>query len=88
MNRQDIHRRVIRHYGMPAQLEKVSEELRELDKEIWRWLDKEDNKFELLGELADVCNMIEQLAIIFDFKHIEIETEQNRKMLRTIKRLK
>ena len=88
MNRNDIHRQVIEHFGIPAQLEKMSEELRELDEELWRWMDKEDNKLELLGEFADVLNMCEQFKIIAAeilkiFTLDEVESAQNFKMFRT-----
>lgn len=89
-NRQEIHKQVIEHYGWVSQLGKLSEELREFDKEIWKYLNSPNNKEELLGEFADVLNMCEQFKIIVTemeniFTLDEIEIVQDFKMFRTKK---
>lgn len=89
MGRAEIHKRVIEHYGEKAQLGKAMEELVELQCELLNYtgLGVRDNRDKILSELADVCNMIEQIAIIFEFMGLEIVTEQNQKMIRTLKRI-
>ena len=87
MTRHDIHKKIIEHYGIGLQLEKASEELRELDKEVWIYADKENNRQAVLTEIADVLNCIEQLKLMLDISDAEIEQEQNRKMQRTLNRM-
>jgi NTP pyrophosphatase (non-canonical NTP hydrolase) len=91
INRHKVHERVIEHFGWVAQMTKLSEELREFDTEIWEYLNSPNDKDKLLSEFADVLNMIEQFEIIAKklklFEHLEVDKEQNRKMIRTLKRI-
>jgi hypothetical protein len=91
INRNKVHERVIEHFGWVAQMSKLSEELREFDKEIWDYLNSPNNVDKLLSEFADVLNMIEQFEMIAKklnlFTHLEVDKEQNRKMLRTLERI-
>lgn len=79
--------KIIKHYGEASQHEKASEELRELDKEIWRYMDTGDNATERLSELADVCNMLVQLQIMWDIHGDDLMAEMDRKMQRTLERI-
>lgn len=89
MTRQQIHKQVIEHFGVVAQLKKTVEEIQELLDEICSsHVIRED----VLSELADVRNMTEQLpdiiykiAIDFGLNESEIEEKQDYKMLRTKK---
>ena len=86
MNRIDIHKRVIEHYGNIKQIDKAKEELIELRDELitfFAWGTKEEVK----SEMADVLNCIEQLKIMLDISDAEIEQEQDRKMQRTLERM-
>lgn len=91
INRHKVHERVIKHYGWVAQMTKLSEELQEFDSEIWDYLNSPNNKDKLLSEFADILNMIEQFEIIAKqlelFEHLEVDKEQNRKMIRTLERI-
>jgi NTP pyrophosphatase (non-canonical NTP hydrolase) len=91
INRHKVHERVIEHYGWVEQMAKVTEELKEFSDEIWEYLNSNNNKDKLLSEFADVLNMIEQFEIIAKqlslFTHPEVDKEQNRKMIRTLKRI-
>lgn len=91
INRHKIHERVIEHFGWVAQMTKLSEELQEFDNEIWDYLNSPNNVDKLLSEFADILNMIEQFEIIAKqlglFEHLEVDKEQNRKMIRTLQRM-
>lgn len=91
INRHKVHQRVIEHYGWTEQMAKLTEELKEFSDEIWDYLNSPNNKDKLLSEFADVLNMIEQFEVIAKqlelFEHLEVDKEQNRKMLRTLQRI-
>jgi len=92
MDRIEIHQKVINHFGITLQLKKVVEEIDELMIE----LDKENKSIAAItSELADVCNMTEQLPIIvnkiqelYRIDTKELVEEQNFKMWRTEKIIK
>jgi NTP pyrophosphatase (non-canonical NTP hydrolase) len=90
MRRTDIHRIVIRHFGVTAQIYKAIEELGEL-KEALRnsdiLLSKKASREDILSEMADVYNMLEQLEIIFRFSSDDVEDMQDYKMQRTKERI-
>lgn len=88
IDRQKIHKQVIAHFGWSEQMAKATEGLDELKEEIWKYLNSPNNKEELLGELADVLNMTEQLVIITTeelklFALEDVKNKQNFKMIRT-----
>lgn len=79
---------VINHFGEVAQMEKACEEMDELKKEIWNYMEhSKDNRKERLTEMADVMNMLVQLQIIWGFTGDELSLEMDRKMQRTFTRI-
>lgn len=91
MNRVDMHKQVIEHYGVIAQLKKTIEEIQELLDEV---LAEEVDQEKVFLELSDVKNMSEQLPMIiqkimqnYGFYSTVIDKMQNKKMLRTLERI-
>lgn len=93
MNRINIHKQVIDHYGWVAQVEKFIEEMGELTEALEGYLKikSEAGKIMIIEEFADVLNMIEQFEIIAKekelFTHLDVDKEQNRKMQMTLERM-
>lgn len=83
-----VYDKVINHYGKTAQLEKTMEELKELRLEIRRELDGHGNREAILNEMADVCNMLAQLNIIFSISQAELDEVKDFKMERTLNRIR
>lgn len=94
MNRIDIHKQVIDHYGYVNQIKKLIEEMEELSEVLKGYIkiESEAGKIMIIEEFADVINCIEQFEIIAKqinlFTHIDIDKEQNRKMNRQLERIK
>lgn len=91
MNRHDIHRQVIDHYGWKHQVVKLIDEIEDLKAELWEYLDNEKNIDKVIHEFADVLNMIEQFEIIAKenelFTHLDVDKVQNFKMNRQLERI-
>jgi NTP pyrophosphatase (non-canonical NTP hydrolase) len=80
--------KIIKHYGEAKQHEKAIEEMGELVTEIKIYQEmNEDNAKERLSELADVCNMMVQLQIMWDIHGDDLMNEMDRKMQRTLERI-
>ena len=87
MNRHEIHKQVIEHFGVVDQLKKTVEEIEELLAEI---CSSSVDTTNIILELADVKNMSEQLPTLIDeiiknfgFNRDEVESKQDFKMNRT-----
>ena len=76
----------IDHYGIDHQEEKAKEELAELLTELSRLQDGRTTKEKIVGELADVLVMAEQLRLIFGAADVDAEVE--RKLARLVRRMK
>lgn len=94
MNRKELHKKVITHYGGKAQLNKALEELEELRDELKIFKKNGFNlasilksKENIISELADVKNMLEQIEIMIGIKKSEVELKQDEKMERTLQRI-
>lgn len=78
--------RAIDHYGIHHQEEKAKEELAELLTELSRLQDGRTTKERIIGELADVLVMAEQLRLIFGAADVDAEVEK--KLARLVRRIK
>lgn len=79
--------KAIETYGKDMQLTVAIEELSELIKEICKNKRGEDNRDNLIEEMADCCIMLEQLVIIFNIKEAEIDRVMDEKLSRLESRL-
>lgn len=79
--------KAIEVYGKDMQLNVAIEEFSELIKEICKHKRGEDNRDEIIEEMADCYIMMEQLEIIFNIKIDQINAVINQKMVRLERRL-
>lgn len=87
--KKEITKLFVCHYGEEKQILKACEELTELLYEVLTCLKKEDCDTEpLIDEMADVCVMIGQLQTIFQIGDYELQEQINKKIARTLNRLK
>ena len=80
--------KAIATYGKDMQLTVAVEELSELIKEICKSKRGADNRDAIIEEMADCYIMLDQLAIIFDIPHRDINNVMDRKIARLERRLK
>jgi len=78
-----IYKMVLDFYGEQAQKGKALEELQELQHAIIS-----NDRQNVVEEIADVMNMLESLKLIYDISDYNIQSEMQRKMNRTIDRIK
>lgn len=78
--------RAIDHYGINHQEEKAKEELAELLTELSRLQDGRTTKEKIVGELADVLVMCEQLRLIFGASDVDKAVDY--KLTRLVRRIK
>ena len=83
----NILERAIETYGEDMQLNVAIEEFSELIKEICKHKRGEDNRDNILEEMADCYIMLEQLEIIFDIDFSQINDKIVEKKNRLEKRL-
>lgn len=76
--------KILNHYGRQAQLNKTMEELAELQVAIAH----EDNKDNVLEELADVQVMAEQVRLMWGIGEDELDRMIDYKVDRTIRRIR
>lgn len=81
----DIYEQVLEHYGDEAQVKQMIEELKELSDEL-TVIPRKRSK--VMSETADVLNMIRQLNIIHEINNEELAREMERKMRRTLERIR
>lgn len=78
----------IEKYGVDSQLNIAIEEMSELIKEICKNKRGNENKKEIVEEIADVYIMLEQLRFIFNINDDEIISMKDKKIKRLEMRLK
>jgi NTP pyrophosphatase (non-canonical NTP hydrolase) len=78
----NIYEAVIEKYGVPSQLWKTIEELRELTVEVERWIRRDGDREALIHEIADVKNMLKQLEIMFDINGDKVAEIMDAKMIK------
>jgi organic radical activating enzyme len=83
----DILEKAIETYGKDMQLNVAVEELSELIKEICKNKRGENNRDNIIEEMADCCIMLEQLVIIYNIKEAEIDRVMDEKLSRLEDRL-
>lgn len=84
----NVYQKVIEHYGKTEQKIKAIEELRELEKELWREMEKSDyDIYNMINEIADVANMLVQLCWIYRIDQDTLRQGMEFKMERTLKRI-
>lgn len=79
--------KAIETYGKDMQLNVAIEEFSELIKEICKHKRGEDNRDNIIEEMADCYIMLEQLGVIFGIWFEEIEYKKVEKLERLEKRL-
>ena len=80
--------KILDTYGIEHQTQKLGEEVIELIIEIAKY--EENNlkpKGKILEELADVCVMIEQVKLYYNFDDKEMEAEKQYKINRQLERI-
>lgn len=82
-----IFEQAIETYGKDMQLNVAVEELSELIKEICKSKRGNDNRENIIEEMADCYIMLEQLEIIFDLKPAEILMAIDHKLARLKNRI-
>lgn len=91
-DRETVYRESIEHYGVPAQVDMVIEEMAELTKALLKfrrfgWSENASDYLEnVIEEIADVKIMIRQLEMIYDTDD-DVEDWIDRKVMRQIERL-
>jgi hypothetical protein len=83
----DILQRCVDKWGFQMQLDIVVEELSELIKEICKARRGNDNRFEMIDEIADVTIMIEQAKLLFEITENELQDRIKFKVNRIEERL-
>lgn len=78
---------IINHFGRKAQRDKLCEEFRELQDELYRYIIIQDEA-ELLTEIADVFVLCLQFFYDYGYDEDDLIQEMNNKIDRTIKRIK
>ena len=79
--------KAIEVYGKDMQLNVAIEEFSELIKEICKHKRGEDNRDNIIEEMADCYIMLEQLGVIFDIWFEDLEYKKVKKLERLEKRL-
>lgn len=79
--------KAIKVYGKDMQLNVAIEEFSELIKEICKHKRGEDNRENIIEEMADCYIMLSQLEIIFDIDILDIDKAITEKLARLEKRL-
>lgn len=79
--------KAIETYGKDMQLNVAIEELSELIKEICKSKRGNDNRKNIIEEMADCYIMLEQLAIIFDIPNHALNEVADKKIERLERRL-
>ena len=83
---QNPYLRAINHFGHKHQISQAIQELSELTVELSRALVGRTDPVGIIGELADVENMLIQMKLIFDPVH-KVPEVMNEKMDRLMKRI-
>lgn len=89
LNRQKAMRRLIESYGAEAQKDVAIEECAELTKAILkerRYGKTKESRENIIGEIADVKNMIEQLVLIYNCEK-EVQDYAELKLIRQMERI-
>lgn len=82
-------KKIVEHFGAYRQISKAVEELIELSEVLIKDINKAElDKDKLYEEMADVMIMLAQLRIIYNIHPEEIQEEINRKIERTMERIK
>lgn len=81
MQRVEIEKAALAHYGQDNQLLKAVEECNELASALLHFRGGRATEMDVMTEIADMAIMLDQLAMVFDADHINAE------MARKLKRL-
>ena len=80
MDRNVVYEKAFQKYGTKKQLVVAMEEMCELTKELSKAIRGETDLDHIKEEYADVCVVLEQVAMIFDLKEKEVEKAPSKKM--------
>jgi len=85
---EDIYKEAIEKYGNLSQMDMVVEECSELIQAVQKFKRGEDNRSNVLEEIADVEIMCAQARLIFDFTGHEVDNVKAYKLERLKQRIK
>jgi hypothetical protein len=80
-------KQIYEHFGKENQIEKCREELRELNDELLLYLNYENNRGDVLQEIADVTIMLHQMKMAFRISDVDLNETVHEKVDRTIERI-
>ena len=83
----DTLKKVVKHYGNDSQMIKTIEELSELQKELCKYINGEQNTKNIYEEMADVSIMIYQLSLIMGITQHTIQPYIDYKLRRLEQRI-
>ena len=86
MERDEILKNALKHYGANSQRIVAIEEMSELTKELCKVARGEENAAHIAEEIADVRIMLDQMEIMFDCRK-QVELIESGKLERLRKRL-
>ena len=88
MERSEILKNALKHYGANSQRIVAIEEMSELIKELCKVARCEENIAHIAEEIADVRIMLDQMVILFDCrKHVDlIESEKLERLRKRLER--
>ena len=87
MERSEILKNALKHYGANSQRIVAIEEMSELTKELCKVARCEENIAHIAEEIADVRIMLDQMEILFDCRK-QVELMESEKLERLLKRMK
>lgn len=88
MNHYDKIKQIANHYGFWHQGRKLSEECGELSVAILKYLNGEVGRSEVIGEMADVQIMKDQMCYLMRIDRAELQKAMEAKVERQLRRMK
>ena len=83
----DVLENAIHTYGVSLQLVIAIEEMAELTQAISKSFRGEENRDDIIGEVADVIVMLEQIILIYNLDHQDIENMIQERLARLERKL-
>ena len=83
----DVLENAIRTYGVSLQLVIAIEEMAELTQAISKSFRGKENRDDIIGEVADVMVMLEQIKLIYNLDYQDIENKIQERLARLERKL-
>lgn len=89
IEKKDLYKKIINHYGNFNQILKTVEELNELSLELLKYIEGKDRTdiFKIIEEIADVEFCIEKIIMIFNINLDSLKEMKELKIKRLLKRI-